>query len=325
MIKTLEIKNFKSIKDLKLDLRRINIFIGEPNTGKSNILETVGIFSFGGYGRVLNLESKNFVRFERVSNLFYDEDLEQEITISFDGYLLNLKFQKGNFEGSLQAESTSYPHAFSGSYEDISSVILGALRPFKFYRFSRRESFPSRESDFLLPPSGDNLLSLLLTNKEPRSIANQFFSSFGLRLGLRPQESKIELIKQLEDIIISYPYSVASETLQGVVFHFAAVLSNKDSILAFEEPEAHAFPYYTKFLAEEIALDNRGNQYLISTHNPFFLEPLIEKAKEEELNVFITYLENYETKVKPLTKEQKERVLDFGGDVFFNLEKLLEG
>jgi len=41
MIKTLEIKNFKSIKDLKLDLRRINIFIGEPNTGKSNILETM--------------------------------------------------------------------------------------------------------------------------------------------------------------------------------------------------------------------------------------------------------------------------------------------
>jgi len=40
---------------------------------------------------------------------------------------------------------------------------------------------------------------------------------------------------------------------------------------------------------------------------------------------FATYLENHKTKVKPLTKEQKERALDFGGDVFFNLEKLLEG
>ena len=38
MIRTLEIKNFKSIKELRLDCRRINIFIGEPNTGKSNIL-----------------------------------------------------------------------------------------------------------------------------------------------------------------------------------------------------------------------------------------------------------------------------------------------
>ena len=45
MIKNLEIKNFKSIKHLKLDCKRINLFIGEPNTGKSNILETLGILS----------------------------------------------------------------------------------------------------------------------------------------------------------------------------------------------------------------------------------------------------------------------------------------
>ena len=40
MIADLEISNFKSIKHLQLDYRRINIFIGEPNVGKSNILET---------------------------------------------------------------------------------------------------------------------------------------------------------------------------------------------------------------------------------------------------------------------------------------------
>ena len=35
MIGTLEIKNFKSIRALRLDCKRINVFIGEPNTGKS--------------------------------------------------------------------------------------------------------------------------------------------------------------------------------------------------------------------------------------------------------------------------------------------------
>ena len=49
MIKNLEIENFKSIKHLKLDCKRINLFIGEPNTGKSNILESFGILSFGLY------------------------------------------------------------------------------------------------------------------------------------------------------------------------------------------------------------------------------------------------------------------------------------
>lgn len=45
MIKNINIKNFKSIKLLELDCRRINLFIGKPNTGKSNILEGIGIFT----------------------------------------------------------------------------------------------------------------------------------------------------------------------------------------------------------------------------------------------------------------------------------------
>ena len=35
MTGTLEIKNFRSIRALRLDCKRINVFIGEPNTGKS--------------------------------------------------------------------------------------------------------------------------------------------------------------------------------------------------------------------------------------------------------------------------------------------------
>ncbi len=44
MIKNISIKNFKSIKDLEFKAKRINLFIGKPNTGKSNILESLGIF-----------------------------------------------------------------------------------------------------------------------------------------------------------------------------------------------------------------------------------------------------------------------------------------
>ena len=48
MIETLEITNFKSVKHLKLPCKRFNVFIGEPNTGKSNILEALGLLSFVG-------------------------------------------------------------------------------------------------------------------------------------------------------------------------------------------------------------------------------------------------------------------------------------
>lgn len=81
MIKSLVIRNFKSIKYLQLNCKRINIFIGEPNTGKSNILESLGMFSFGAYARYALSGIMDFVRLERMSNLFYDENLDEKIEI----------------------------------------------------------------------------------------------------------------------------------------------------------------------------------------------------------------------------------------------------
>ena len=44
-ISHVHINNFKSIKDVTLnDCRRINLFIGKPNVGKSNLLEAMSLF-----------------------------------------------------------------------------------------------------------------------------------------------------------------------------------------------------------------------------------------------------------------------------------------
>ena len=43
MIEEIKIKNFKSIKDLTLNCNKINVFIGKPNVGKSNVLEAIGL------------------------------------------------------------------------------------------------------------------------------------------------------------------------------------------------------------------------------------------------------------------------------------------
>lgn len=323
MIRTLEIKNFKSIKQLKLDCKRINILIGEPNSGKSNMLETLGIFSFGCYH--LYSSFADFVRFERTNNLFYDENLDELVLIQPNDVKFTLQFKGGRFTGEIHGNGNTYQFAlFQGSYDNfgVSQASREKLANFKSYKFAIQKVFPRLESDFLLPPSGANLMSLILAHKELRSLANQLFSHFGLRLGLRPQESRIEVIKQLEDIIISYPYSLSSDTLQRIIFHLFAILSNKDSILIFEEPESHAFPYYTKYLAEAVALDEKNNQYFISTHNPYLLLPILEKASKEDVAVFITYFEDYQTKVKPLSAEEMEEIMEI--DVFSNLDRFLK-
>lgn len=45
MIDKIEIKNFKSIVDLKIDLGRVNIIIGANGCGKTNILEAISFAS----------------------------------------------------------------------------------------------------------------------------------------------------------------------------------------------------------------------------------------------------------------------------------------
>jgi AAA15 family ATPase/GTPase len=46
IIKHAHITNFKSIRDLRLeDCQRINLFIGYPNVGKSNLIEALSLFS----------------------------------------------------------------------------------------------------------------------------------------------------------------------------------------------------------------------------------------------------------------------------------------
>ena len=321
MIRSLQIENFKSIKQLKLNCKRINIFIGEPNTGKSNILEVLGFISSLYHSQT----PRRFVRFENMRDLFYDHILENKVKIGFNEKTLGITFKDGNFTVSYsdgKASPTSiFAYDYSGSARSISHNP--DFSTFKFYRFAIREDYTDQRSEFLHPPDGDNLLAVILARKELRTLLKQIFDHFGLSLVLEPREGRIKVQKQLEDVIIAFPYPLASETLQRLVFYITAIHSNNNSVLAFEEPEAHAFPYYTKYLAEIIALNKNDNQYFMSTHNPYFLLSILEKTPKKEVAVFLTYLENYQTKVKALTESDIKEVLEKGTDVFFNIERFL--
>ena len=336
MINTLEINRFKSIKHLELNCRKFNLFIGEPNTGKSNILEALGLLSFLAYGLPDGGNAKEFFRFEDTLDLFQDAATDGPLEIrcddvrfflggvggTFDGWLDDLSGLPDEFPGAGRVRMLQGTHGEVRSVEAVWRRSVNKISDVQFYRFHVRMTFDRSTSDFLLPPSGDNLLSLLVAHRELRTAVNDPFRSRGLRLGLRPRENKIEVIKSLEDdIIISHPYSLASETFQRLAFYQAAILSNRNSVLVFEEPESHSFPYYTKFLAERIALDENGNQYFIATHNPYFLLPVLEKANKDDVAVHIVYYEDYQTKTRELAPEDLAELAEV--DVFTNLERYL--
>lgn len=131
MIESLEIMGFKSIEHLKLNCKRVNLFIGEPNTGKSNILEAIGLLSHIYHGRV-----RDFVRFENMTDLFYDRDLENKVNINFDEKSLEVTFKDGWFRGSYLVGNDRWS-VFAYSYGgDGSRSSRHDFSQFKFYRFA---------------------------------------------------------------------------------------------------------------------------------------------------------------------------------------------
>lgn len=52
MIRNISIKSFKSLLDVKIELGKINVFVGANGSGKSNLLEAIGMLSAAAGGRV---------------------------------------------------------------------------------------------------------------------------------------------------------------------------------------------------------------------------------------------------------------------------------
>jgi AAA15 family ATPase/GTPase len=334
MIKNLHIQNFKSIKDLKFDCSRINLIIGEPNTGKSNILEALGLFSVvhGTSGIQSYNNLKDIVRADNMTNLFNDNDISKIINIEawyprLGTDKFTIKHQNNEFVGMcLNDKTNSKLIEFHVDYNIINNqaplYTYSPLVPPRYYKFKRLDKFSGKELDYLNPPFGENLLVLLNTRRELYDYVWDFLKGFGYTITLDLHSEHIYIARELNKKLLLFPYSTISDTLLNVIFYTAAIETSKEATLIFEEPETGIFPYYNKFLAERIALYNK-NQFFIVTHNPVFVNNIIEKTPDEELRVFISYYENDETKLKIVTSDELDKLEYFGDNIFINLNKIL--
>ena len=322
MIKRLAVENFKSIGRLELECGRVNVFIGEPNSGKSNLLEALGSLSLLAYEG----ETEAFLRTRDVRHLFHNYNIRENMRISFDEHELIGRFSpgvrcidmlyKGDVIGRIGPNQAQVVRE---------SVVHEALRlgAFRFYRFNPRAAFTESKESHLLPPDGRNLPSVLLYNPELRSLVADILEDYGQKPLVDEVEGTFSVLYEVNGLSLRIPYALVSDTIRRYIFFLAAVKSNENAVVVLEEPEAHAFPPYVKHLAECIGLDKR-NQYFISTHNPYLLISLIEKTPVRELAVYVTYLREHETSAKLLVEEELSELLDLTASVFFNLDRFIE-
>lgn len=325
-IDRIKIQNFKSIRELSLEVRRVNIFIGEPNTGKTNALEALSLLSENVYEKD-NL--RKVVRFQNLGDLFFDNDISKNIIVSGGEFNLKLQISQGSthYGGftctTLNSKNESVEFSVFGNGEIQKSFPVEFKKGVRRYIFDKIEKFEPLILEYLNPPIGNNLPQVINNRPEIYDSISSILQERGFKLLLRPVENEIHLAKEVRGKLSSYPYQTISETWKRIMFLLAVLETNKDQVLLLDEPEANIFPFFNTQIAETIGVYNT-NQFFITTHNPYLLQSLIEKTPKEDLCVFVSRMENFETLIAQLDSEQISEVLDMGASVFTNFDDLLK-
>lgn len=345
-INTLEIENFKSILDSgKIECNRINVFVGRPNVGKSNILEGVSLLKNYKDSEVL-FEG---IRHEKISDFFYKKEIKNRIILTNDDLKLWLAHNNSNYsiivsnlpdleslQKTLSAENMisvkENNEELNGTYtqfigfDDDKKIAIKYFteknvrkKIVSYYLFKKDVQFKDSKTTFLYPPFGSNLLNVIETNSSLRKEITSVFKEFDLMPLINKEDQKFSLIRIEDGIGITYPYILMADTLQRYLFHLAAIESNENSIILFEEPEAHCYYEYVQRIAEKI-IESETNQFFLTTHSPDILLPLLENDLKNEVSVFHVTYSDEQTKISKLSDTRLREMMDSGASIMANLE-----
>lgn len=328
------IQNFKSIQNLEFTASRVNLLIGKPNVGKSNILEALGLFSLP-YLSLNNRKTKkisDFIRCNAFTELFPFRNIENSIKIETD--VLGVSFahnvQKANFELIIYDKRTDLnppEHTFfKAVVEDKTKTIFADFNVTdlpedwpKFYRFTGLTG-KDRNVNFLIPPFGHNAAALLNERTDIATFVGEYLNEYGLDLVLDKQANSIKIQRRSRGYVEQLPVSILADTLQRIIFTLLAIKTNINSAIILEEPESHMYPKYITSVAREI-VENKTNQFFIATHSPYLLTEMMETLPPGELGVFVAYYKDYQTQLRKLSANEISENLSYGIDAFLTLDK----
>lgn len=192
----------------------------------------------------------------------------------------------------------------------------------KKYIFTTANVKSKNNSSFLQPPFGGNLTYVLELIPELRKLYARWFKQYDLRLVIDTVTHSIKVQKDRGEEVFQLPYSSVADTLQRIIFYKTAVASNTNSILLFEEPEAHAYPLYISEFTQEV-IKSKTNQTFIVTHSPLIVEQFLTDAIDD-LGIFMVDFKDGQTVVKGLTTDEIRGVYKYGMNLFFNGEAYLD-
>jgi AAA15 family ATPase/GTPase len=98
MIKKIKIQNFRSIKNLEIQLGKINAFIGPNNAGKSNIMKALNLILGEVYPTIKSFDDKDFYKYDKSNPILIELFFDQPLNCNNNVYGFRLTYDGSNCE-----------------------------------------------------------------------------------------------------------------------------------------------------------------------------------------------------------------------------------
>lgn len=312
MLKRVSIQNFKSLKDVTLDLQKVNLLIGPNNSGKTNFLKALELFDW--------VLEKNSLP-DTVSSLGYKHDPllkiyvhainEQTEQQKEDGKFLHLAIEINNNEGNAHKWTNSSPDYLS--YRDTALLlkdtfkqVAGYIKIYKPDPNKLAKPGPVGYGAATVNADASNIigfLDLMLGNYR-RTAFSQIESALSIcvpefnEVNLEDFSPTGELIRDSEELLKTYGkeksgYSFKrlgltnskqnvkywSDELSEGTLYFLALLCivnqpNPPKLLLLEEPEKGIHPRRIYEVIQFIfkLAEDKDIQVIMTTHSPIVLD-----------------------------------------------------
>ena len=325
-IKHIKIKNFKSIKEMNLELRDINVLIGANGAGKSNLISFLKLLN-----HVIEGELQNYVRQSGGAyNLLYfgtktSTHIEAEIDFSPNHYYCELRpteddtlffaketvyfdttYRYGERLGTGHKETNLFEKIRKGS--GVAQYVANAFKSWKVYHFhdtssTARVKSPCDVNDNrFLRPDASNLAAFLYRlqqrnqdNFEQIEYTVRLIAPFFDRFKLEPlalDESKIQLEwKHVGSDQYFNAHGLSDGTLRMICLSTLLLQPNLPDTIIIDEPELGLHPSAIQILASLIESASLKTQTIISTQsvtliNHFEPDDIVVVERENHHSVF---------------------------------------
>lgn len=302
----IQLKGFKSLRELDLELRALNVLIGSNGAGKSNFISAFGLLNALVEGRLQSAVRKGggadaFLHFGRrvtpqisVHLRFGPNGYGCTLApTADDGLVFDQEF--GEFYGRGHARpfidpvanghlESILPAAADDNPGKVASHILRSLRSWKLYHFhdtsdgAAVKAVCSIDDNAFLRPDASNLSAFLLKLKTSAPapykqivgtirLVTPFFDDFELRESpLVPGKIKLEWREKGSDTYFN-AHSLSDGTLRFICLATLLLQPQLPETVLLDEPELGLHPYAITVLSDLLKSAALKTQVIVSTQS----------------------------------------------------------